>query len=264
MARLPGRRAVLALAVLVLAPACRDKSAESNADERAKAAATLEPAGSPPGAPGSGDDASDLVGDASARFRDAEPRADVDPDGPVDPACSGAEISFNTAVVDKRCAIGSARAKQLRAALEHGDASVLPLRQEAKMVEGGRLTLRLVNEGHAPITLPLSFSAKLPAFTVLAEDDRHALYELEAPAFDVGSAATNDRPHFARIMLAPGGAAVANLTVRPGVVRALGLRPGADAAAPSRLGKGRYVLHVGELLTDVEAGDPARATWDLP
>jgi hypothetical protein len=215
--------------------------------------------------------------DAGIRARDAEAKLDLDPDGPLDPACSGAEISFNTAVVDKRCAIGSARAKQLRAILERDGGPALTLRQEAKPLADGRIALRLVNTGFSPLTLPLSFSAKLPAFSVLAEDDRHAVYELDAPRFDVGSggpegALANDRPHFARIVLPPGGAAVATLTPSPLVVRTLrGSDAGAGAGAPKsgdggplRLGTGHYVLHIGELLTDVEAGAPARVIWDLP
>jgi hypothetical protein len=216
-----------------------------------------------------------LVVDASNRFRDAEPKVALDPDGPVDPVCTGPEIALATAVIDKRCAIGSARAKQLRALLEQdGGASPLLVRQEAKVGPDGRVTLRLVNTGPASLTLPLSFSSKLPAFTVLAEDERHTVFELEAPRFDVGTAPGLERAHFARIVLPPGGAAVATITITPGVLRALGrggescadASRGPDAAgcAPSRLGKGRYVLHVGELLSDVEVGAPARVTWDLP
>ena len=83
----------------------------------------------------------------------------------------------------------------------------------------------------------------------------------------------NDRAHFARIVLAPGGAAVATDRDPPsrrcaslGAADAGGDRcvDGGRRARPSRLAKGRYTLHVGELLTDVEAGPPARVTWDLP
>jgi hypothetical protein len=215
--------------------------------------------------------------DAGIRSRDAEARLDVDPDGPIDPACSGAEISFNVAVVDKRCAIGSARAKQLRAILERDGGPPVPLRQEAKPLADGRVALRLVNTGSSPLTLPLSFSAKLPAFSVLAEDDRHAIYELETPRFDVGpggpeGAADDARPHFARIVLPAQGAALATVTLSPTVVRVLraadaGAGGGAAKATeggPLRLGTGHYVVHIGELLTDVEAGAPARVIWDLP
>jgi hypothetical protein len=217
----------------------------------------------------------DAFFDASNRFRDAEPKVEIDRDGPVDPVCTGAEIAFATVVVDARCAIGSGRAKQLRALLER-DGGASTLRQEAKVGADGRLVVRLVNSGSAPLILPLSFSAKLPAFTVIAEDDRHSLYELEAPRFEVGPAgvdasAANDRPHFARIVLPAGGVAIATIAVDAAVARVVGRSAAAEkcpdggtACAPSRLPKGRYVLHVGELLTDVEAGPPARVTWDLP
>jgi len=215
-----------------------------------------------------------LVGDAGNRFRDAEPKVALDPDGPPDAICTGSEIALATAVIDKRCAINSTRAKQLRAILERDGGAPLSVRQDAKVGSDGRITLRVINTGTAALTLPLSFSAKLPAFTVLAEDEGHTLFELESPRFDVGNAPGNDRAHFARIVLPPGGAAVATIGIVPAVVRALGRAPencpdasrGADAAGctPARLGKGRYTLHVGELLTDVEVGTPARVSWEAP
>ena len=265
--------ALVTLALALASTSCRSKSNGPEAVD----------AGAAPGVDSEEGGASmptalldERIGDASNRFRDAEPKVEIDPDGPVDPVCSGAEIALATAVIDKRCAIGSARAKQLRATLER-DAGALPLRQEATVGADGRITLRLVNTGAVALTLPLSFSAKLPAFTALAEDDRHTLFELEAPRFDVRSLPGNDRAHFARIILPPGGAAVAIIAVVPTVVRTLGRGAekcadasradgAADAAgcAPPRLGKGRHVLHVGELLTDVEVGAPARVLWDLP
>lgn len=216
------------------------------------------------------------AGDGGNRFRDAEPKVVVDPDGPVDPACTGMEVAFATAVMSTRCAIGSGRAKQLRAALE-GDAGTITLRQEAKRGEDGRVTLRMVNSGLVSLTLPLSYSAKLPAFTVLAEDEHHAIFELDTPKLEVaGSTASKDRPHFARIVLPPGGAAVATIAIETGVVKRLGRGSGGAGdggdggrcdggpCTPAKLTKGRYVLHVGQLLADVEAGAPARVTWDLP
>lgn len=215
--------------------------------------------------------------DAGHRFRDAEPKADVDLGGPPDPACTGAEIVFASAVVDARCAISSTRAKKLRALLEERDAGALPLRQEAKVTEDGRVALRLVNKGGASLTLPLSFHAKLPAFTALAEDEQHTLYELEAPALELRDPGQGNRSHFARILLPPGGAAVATIAISPNILRVLGrgagdkCKDGGPAASAdggacnlTKLPKGRYVLHLGELLTDVEAGPPARVTWDLP
>ena len=221
---------------------------------------------------------SEALVDASNRFRDAEPKVEVELDGPADPACTGAEVAFAAAVVDERCAIGSARAKKLRALLER-DGGAVALRQDAKVAEG-RVALRLVNKGSSSLALPLSFHAKLPAFSVLAEDERHTLYELEPPQLELRDPAQGNRSHFARIVLPPGGVAVATIAISPAIVRVLGRGAGdtckdagASAASASaeggacnlaRLPKGRYVLHVGELLTDVEAGPPARVSWELP
>lgn len=216
------------------------------------------------------------VADASNRFLDASPKVGIDLDGPVDPICTGSEIPFAIVVVDTRCAIGSARAKALRAALERDDGGAVTLRQEAKVDAGGRVALRMINTGASPLTLPLSYSAKLPAFTALAEDEGHAIYELAPPRFEVshaGPPSANDRAHFARIVLPPGGAAVAVVTLDRGITKVLerGRDAGASArcpdggdCGPTRLGKGRYTIHVGELLTDVEAGPPARVIWDAP
>ena len=271
--------AAFGIAALLSPAACRSKPSggegtpdASSPGDRGELVKVDEGEGGPPAA------SDESLVEAGNRFRDAEPKVVVDPDGPVDPACSGTEIALAVAVVDKRCAIGSGRAKQLRAILERdgGGELRLPLKQEAKVGADGRVALRLVNTGSAPLTLPLSFSAKLPAFTVLAEDDHHSLFELESPRLEVAAgspeaSAANDRPHFARIVLAPGGAAVATVAISGAVVRVVGRGAGdkcdgggACVRADGRLAKGRYTLHVGELLTDVEVGAPARVVLDLP
>jgi hypothetical protein len=212
----------------------------------------------------------DPLVEAGNRFRDAQPRADTDPsEGPVDPACiggKGGELSFATAVVDERCAIGRVRAKKLRAALEQDGGPPAPLRQEGKVLDDGRVAVRLVNTGPVPLSLPLIFSSALPAFLVMAEDEGQTLYELAAPRFDVAAsgAGARTRAHFARIVLEPGGAATATLTIDPAIASVVARRGGdrADAGA-SKLAKGHYVLRVGELLTDVEAGAPARVPFDV-
>jgi len=211
----------------------------------------------------------DPLVEAGNRFRDAQPRAETDPsEGPVDPACvggKGGELSFATAVVDERCAIGRVRAKKLRAALEQDGGPPVPLRQEGKVLEDGRVAVRLVNTGSVALSLPLIFSSALPAFLVMAEDEGQTLYELAAPRFDVNaSGAARTRAHFARIVLESGGAATATLTIDPTIASVVARRGGdrADAGA-SKLAKGHYVLRVGELLTDVEAGAPARVPFDV-
>lgn len=284
MVPLRPQAAMLALAALALAAACRSKPAASDLDASASAIEAGPAVSGGEERPSVDADLNDedAYVDASHRFRDAAPKVEVDPDGPIDPACTGAEIPFATVIVDRRCAIGSGRAKQLRARLERDGGAVAPgplasvvLRQEAKLGENGRVVLRLVNAGAVPLTLPLSFAAKQPAFTVLAEDERHSIFELEPPRFEVGAtggpdaAAANERPHFVRIVLAPGAAAVATLSIQTGVVRMLARGAGAEKCdgapcTPVRLVKGRYVLHVGELLTDIEVGAPARVTFVLP
>lgn len=270
--------ALLATATVTLAASsCRSNKSDAGGGESLEAGAAVR---SPESNvlddryEGSGDGA---VADASSRFLDAGPKVELDPDGPVDAVCTGPAIAFAVAVVDRRCAIGSNRAKALRAVLERDSGTPITLRQEATIDAGGRLALRMINTGDASLTLPLSWSAKLPSFTVLAEDERHSVFELVAPRFEVNggdgdASAESGRAHFARIVMPPGGAAVASIIVDPAIAKVLrragdaGTERCADGGVcgPSRLPKGRYVLHVGELLTDVEAGPPARVTWDLP
>jgi hypothetical protein len=179
------------------------------------------------------------------------------------PSSACGDVSMASVLADGRCAIGLAQAKALRAALEK-DGGKAPLRQDATLTADDHIELRVVNTGSQSLVLPLSFHTLLPAFTVLAEDEEHAIYELEAPRFDVPFAGDSgaDRAHFARLVLAPGAFATARIVVGAGVVARLGAKcPDGGRCAPSRLPSGRYTLHVGELLMDVEAGPPARVAW---
>jgi len=276
MALLRARVVVAAVARLALALAaplaggcssCRSKPAGETALDAGVASGNEAPLPPPGAAPEDDVDGAtgETVVEAGNRFRDAQPRAEADADGPVDAACvggKGVEVSLAKAVVDERCAIGRVSAKRLRALLERDGGPPVSLRQEAKVLEDGRIALRLVNTGPVALTLPLIFSATLPAFLVMAEDEGQTLYELASPRFDV--AASKTRAHFARIVLEPGGVATATITVDPGIASVVARRGGdrADAGA-SRLPKGHYVLRVGELLTDVEAGAPARVPFDV-
>lgn len=207
--------------------------------------------------------------EASTRFRDAGPGVEVD--SPIDPACRGGELSFAAVVVDERCAVDLRRSKKLRARLERDGGAPRGLHQEASAAAGGRITLRLVNGGTTAVTLPLSFHNKLPAFSVLAEDDRHTIYELEPPLLDLRDPGQGNRTRLARMELAPGGIATATVAIVPTITKVLARGAGdpckgADAGgacASNVLVRGRYVLHIGELITDVEAGDPARVAWTL-
>lgn len=246
---------------------CQNKPAGETAPDTGAASVNAAPA--PQAGEAAEDDGGSATGEpvveAGNRFRDAQPRAEAEGDCPVDPAClggKGVEVSLASAVVDERCAIGRERAKKLRAVLEHDGGPPASLRQEAKVLDDGRIALRLVNTGPVALMLPLIFSATLPAFLVMAEDEGQTLYELATPRFDV--AASKTRAHFARIVLEPGGAATATITVDPAIASVVARRGGdrADAGAP-RLRKGHYILRVGELLTDVEAGAPARVAFDV-
>ena len=210
----------------------------------------------------SADDAAVL--EASTRFRDAGPL--VEGDAPIDGACRGGELSFAAVVVDERCAIDLRRAKKLRARLERDGGASRGLHQEATAAAGGRVTLRLVNAGTAAIMVPLSFHNRLPAFSVLAEDERHSIYELAPPALELRDPGQGNRTHLARMQLAPGGSATATVAIVPTITKVLFCKgpDGGASCASTALAKGHYVLHIGELLTDVEAGDPARVEWSSP
>lgn len=218
------------------------------------------------------DDASPA--DWGKRFREAGPKVEADAEAPLDPACSGAEVSLASALADPRCAIGSGKAKAIRAELER-EGKKLPLRQEAKLVAatsgpsagdgsagGATVAVRLVNTGTTTITLPLSYSSQLPAFTALAEDARRALFELEAPRLTIAEGSRTGKPRFARIALPPGGAATVTVVVGTTVVRRLDPPCDAGTCAPARLPGGKYTLHVGQLVSDVETGAPARVEWE--
>jgi len=142
------------------------------------------------------------------------------------------------------------------------------------------------------------------AFTVLAEIEGRGVFELEAPTNDapaeppsrpaksstsganapqrpnvlaeLDAGPTFRRVHTARIRLLPGGTARATLHIDPRIVKRLdrtcadaGARPrapedAADECLPARLPKGHVVLYVGQLVTAIDAGEPARVEWDAP
>jgi len=211
-------------------------------------------------------------GPAGGRFRDASPQAEA-AEAAIDAACAGREIELTAVLADARCAISSTVAKQLRARLER-DGGRLPFKQEATLLGEGRVRMRLLNIGDVPLVLPLSFHAKLPSFTAFAEDaEHHTVYELGAPRFDpmpapppatVPGAAGGNGPRFARISLAPGAAASAVVVIDTAVVQRIDPPCEAGTCAGPSLAKGSYSLYLGELVTDVEAGPPARLAWTVP
>jgi hypothetical protein len=205
--------------------------------------------------------------DASrGHVRDAEPAVDEARvvDGAVDDkACTGAEIDLAALLFDRRCAIGSSAAKRLSAALEDGGGR--QLRQEAKLVSADRVEVRLVNEGMAPIALPLSWHPKIATLTALAEDEAHrTIDELEPPRLELpDSGAGQSGARFARVVLPPKGVGFVRATLATVVTKRIAPACEAGSCAPPKLAPGKYVLHVGELLADVEAGAPAELPWTV-
>lgn len=204
-------------------------------------------------------------------------------------ACSGRALTFLGVVTDARCRVGARRAQALRAALEaDGGAPLRALRQVVAPSDGGRLALSVINEGPSALVLPLSWHRDLPAFTALAEDvPRGEVYELEAPRFapderfdagltdgaspeaahgiDASTEPSEIHPTFAQIELLPGASIQGTVVVAPRVARRLRPPcPDGGTCAPARLKAGKYMLHLGELLLDVEAGPPARWPWTAP
>lgn len=246
------------------------------------ACSKCSPDGSRPGAQNGGageeDDAGGeslapviVPGDGGARrpSRSAEPQAEQGwLDGGVDPACTGPSIDLAAVLADKRCATNAATAKALRAAIEADAKLAGTLKQEAKRGADGRLELVLVNRGPAAVTLPLSFHPKIPAFVVLADNaNESALFELETPRLDVAHAEDADAggARFARIVLPPSGKATARIAIDPKVVRRVDRKvvDGGAPPAPARLAPGKWTLHVGQLVTDVETGEPATIAWEI-
>lgn len=200
--------------------------------------------------------------------RDAEPSVDMsahlaDAPAPLDPACTRPELDLGAVLGDARCATSAQEAKRLRDVLEKRGGK-LTLRQEAEKLAGDRVLLRLVNTGTEPLTLPLSWAPGTPSFSAFAEAPDHAVYDLEPPKLELDAGADPGRGRFARIVLAPGGRAVARVAVPTAVTKRLAPPCEAGTCAPPKLPPAKYVLYVGELVVDVEAGMPARVEWTLP
>jgi hypothetical protein len=184
-----------------------------------------------------------------------------------------------------------------------GTAGAGMLRQEARREEpGDGLLVSIVNRGSAPVVVPLRLqpgSTEHPAFSVFAETEGHAIVELAPPGRrgtspspsaprpaaprgrtaispppplpieDAGVRADGRRPeehvYSARVRLLPGGALRARIVVDTRIVRRLDRACSADAAdCTGRLGKGHHTLHVGQLVTPLDVGSPARVAWEIP
>ncbi|MDF2696082.1 MAG: hypothetical protein K0S65_4465 [Labilithrix sp.] len=225
-------------------------------------------------------------------------RVDDDAGGaPGARGCEGANIALLAAAVDPRCAISTREWTDLAHRADAGVRGVA-LRQEARR-DGERIVVAIVNGRTTPVDVPLRFHPGHPelAFSVLAETEDHAVYELAPPSYDApppaaGSASLPEvdrqtgrprrwgtlaeldagaayaRVHTARIRIAPHGRASARLVIDPRIVKRLD-RSCADAGAgsaclPPRLPRGSVVLYVGQLVAEGETGAPARVAWEAP
>lgn len=274
-----------------------------------------------------------------------EPKGDASGGGGA-ARCEGARLSLFGSLLEPRCEIserewtslvqsagapdGSARAPRSDAGVgakakqggPDGEGKPSLLRQEAQR-DGDDIVVSIVNAGATAIAVPLRYHPSHPelAFSVLAETDAKAVFELAPPqlgadampkARDAG-AGSLPRPdrreppqdrwrllaeldggspsvhvYTARIKLPPGGRASARLEIDPTVTKRLDRscpdpsqpsgssdkRGGAPAAKvdggvgevclPSRLPRGHVVLYVGQLITGIDAGPPARVEWNAP
>jgi hypothetical protein len=249
------RRAFVVLAGILFATSCRKCGGDEQAGAADSAPADTETVPDEP-----------APVDAARPTRDAQPAIDdarLLDGGASDAACTGAEIDLVAALSDPRCAINSTAAKRMAAAFD--DAGVpTSLRQDAKVLADGRVVVRLINTGKTALALPLSFHPKITPFTALAEDETNrAIYELEPPRLEAldGGGVGLPGARFARIVLPPGGAGVARAAIGTAIVKRIAPSCEAGTCAPPSLPPGKYVLHVGQLLADVEAGAPAQLPW---
>lgn len=185
---------------------------------------------------------------------------------PVALPCSGREIDLAVAVSDPACTVTSGIAKSTRAVFEiQADAGKNVLEQTAVRLDDGRVELRLLNRGTAPVTVPLSWHPKIPAFIVLADNPKEkAIYELEAPALSVDLDGGPATARFARVTIAAGGHAFARIAIDSKIAKRAGKAAGGGVDAgtlPSALGEGKWVLHIGQLVSDVDTGEPAMLPW---
>lgn len=207
------------------------------------------------------------------------------------PACEGKALSLLDVVLDERCALAEREWRLLgRGGEGRSDGGAIDgLRQEARR-DGDGIIVSIVNRGRAPVVVPLRFHPAHPelAFSVLAEDDKHAVFELAPPKIELprtdarshdarrfalppreappGLDAGRDalRVHQAALRLPPGGSARARIELDPRVTRRLDRNCGdAGACVPARLPNGRVVLYVGQTISTIDTGAPARLEWDV-
>lgn len=172
---------------------------------------------------------------------------------PLDPACDGPSLELFEAARDPRCAVSVGEWDELRTGTG--------LVQEAKR-EGQRVVFSIVNRGSAPLLIPLRFDDRAPerVFTAIAqvEGDAAGLFALAPPLPHLRPNDAGVHVYNARIRLPPGGRASARLAIDLRVVERLDKRGRGDAGAL----RGPVVLHLGQAFSPLEAGDPARVSWE--
>ena len=185
-------------------------------------------------------------GSAEPHHADAKPEAGV----LVNPRCEG----MAPALFEVACEITSAEWAETPAPEPKA------LVQEAKL-SGNAIEFALVNKSAKPVLVPLRFDDRNPgkSFSVIAETvGAQGIYVLAPPHVNAGTSDASAHLHSTRIRLLPGGRASASLVVDFTPVERLDKRGDAGVdAGPRRALEGTFTLHIGQLLSPAEMGDPA-------
>lgn len=233
----------------------------------------------PTNAPAINDASSDAPGSHDGEITHALP-----------PACEGKSLSLIQSVTDERCAIRHDE----WASLGTPSSTIRPKAELAGAGDAAAASIRfsLTNTSKtAAIDLPLRFQADKAQLSVVAEDKDHILYELASPTLldlpsdagvtegitdpmklrairqesilrDRDAEANKSRVYSARVRLAPQGSVSARYLVNTTIERRIA--PSCDAcAAPSKLGAGRYTLHLGQMFVDL-GPELASVAIDVP
>lgn len=229
------------LAIVLLLAGCRDP-APAAAD-----AAVTSPA------PSAG---------AEARRVEAKPEAGA----LKDPRCEGTSLSL----LDVACEVPDAEWAEIPAPAAGA------LAQEAKVLADVDVVFSIVNRSSKPVVVPLRFDDERPgrSFSVVVErTGAPGIYAVGTPRAEpppgVDAGSTDVRPaarreldagrahlHSTRIVLLPGGRASATLRLDLVPTERLDRRDAGALLATSL--SGAMTVHIGQLLSHLDMGDPAR------
>jgi hypothetical protein len=178
----------------------------------------------------------------------------VPPPPPEVRVCEGANISLLEAASDPSCV---AAGREWAAAAEAGAPK---LAQEATR-DGDGVVFAIVNRGTTTVRVPLRYSKPELAFSVLAESKApRGVFELAPPTLVVDAGAPT-HVQSAIIVLPPGGRASVRLSIDRRIVGRLDRRCDGGDCMPAALA-GPAVFHIGQTLTPLGAGPPARVEVD--